>query len=100
MMPHLDEEAHTRLHPGSDRLVAELDWPNADPALAAAATVTIAIQVMGKLRATLEMPPGAAEAVVVAAAEADPNVARLLAGRRVVKRVYVPNRIVNFVLAG
>ena len=62
--------------------------------------MTIAIQVMGKLRATIEMPPGAAEAVVLAAAEAEVNVARLLAGRRIVKRVYVPNRVVNFVLAG
>ena len=100
MMPHLAEEAHARLHPTSEQLVAELPWPEADPALAAAETVTIAIQVMGKLRATIEMPPGAAEAVVLAAAEAEPNVARLLAGRRIVKRVHVPNRIVNFVLAG
>ncbi len=100
MMPHLAEEAYARLHPGSERLVAELEWPVADAALAAAETVTIAIQVNGKLRATLEMPPNADAAVVVAAAEAEPNVARLLEGRRIVKRVHVPNRIVNFVIAG
>jgi leucyl-tRNA synthetase len=100
MMPHLAEEAYARLHPGTERLVAELAWPVADPALAAAETVTIAIQVMGKLRATIEMPPNADEAVVLAAAAAEPNVARLLEGRRIVKRVHVPNRIVNFVLAG
>jgi len=46
------------------------------------------------------MPPGASADVVIAAAETEPNVARALAGKRVVKRIHVPNRIVNFVIAG
>jgi len=100
MMPHLAEEMFARLFPESEHLVAELAWPDADPALTAAESVTIAVQVMGKLRGTLDVPPDSAEAAVVAAAEADPNVARALAGRRIVKRVYVPNRIVNFVVVG
>ncbi len=62
--------------------------------------MTIALQVMGKLRGTVEVPPDSDSALVLAAAEAEPNVARALAGRRVVKRVHVPNRIVNFVVAG
>ena len=99
MMPHLAEEIALRLGaPGG--LVAERAWPVADPALVAAQSVTIAVQVMGKLRATLEFAPDAPAAAVIAAAEADPNVARMLAGRRVVKRIHVPNRIVNFVVAG
>ena len=64
------------------RLVAELPWPEADPALLAAETVTIAVQVMGKLRATIAVPPNAAADAVIAAAEAEPNVARALAGKR------------------
>ena len=99
MMPHLAEEILARLRPGG-ALVAELPWPEADASLAAAETVTIAVQVMGKLRGTVEVAPGAAEAEVLAAAEAEPNVARALEGKRVVKRIYVPNRIVNFVVAG
>ncbi|HET9018806.1 MAG TPA: class I tRNA ligase family protein, partial [Acetobacteraceae bacterium] len=99
MMPHLAEEMHARLV-GDGTLVAELPWPESDPALAAAETVTIAVQVMGKLRGTLSLPPGSKEAEVLAAAEADPNVARAMAGRRIVKRIYVPDRIVNFVVAG
>jgi leucyl-tRNA synthetase len=91
---------HARGQPGATRLVAELAWPEADPALLAAETVTIAVQVMGKLRATISVPPNAAADAVIAAAEAEPNVARALAGKRVVKRVHVPNRIVNFVVAG
>jgi leucyl-tRNA synthetase len=100
MMPHLAEELHARLDPGATRLVAEVAWPDADPALLAAEAVTIAVQVMGKLRATVSVPPDEAADVVIAAAEAEPNVARALAGKRVVKRVHVPNRIVNFVVAG
>jgi len=99
MMPHLAEEILSRLRPGGP-LVAELPWPEADASLAAAETVTIAVQVMGKLRGTVGVPPGAAEAEVIAAAQAEPNVARALEGKRVVKRIYVPGRIVNFVIAG
>ncbi|HET6236765.1 MAG TPA: leucine--tRNA ligase [Acetobacteraceae bacterium] len=99
MMPHLAEELHARRQPDAARLVAEMPWPEADPALVAAETVVIAVQVMGKLRATISVPPNAEPGAVITAAEAEPNVARALAGKRVVKRVHVPNRIVNFVVA-
>ncbi len=100
MMPHLAEEMHARLHPATARLVAELPWPEADPDLLTADSVTIAVQVMGKLRATISVPPNAPADTVIAAAEAEPNVARALAGKRVAKRIHVPNRIVNFVVTG
>ena len=100
MMPHLAEEIYARLYPDSSHLVAELSWPEADRALLVSETVTIAVQVMGKLRGTIEVAPNAPADVVLAAAEADPNVAKALEGRRIVKRVHVPNRIVNFVVAG
>ncbi len=99
MMPHLAEQIYRRLHPAATALVVDLPWPQPDPALVAAETVTIAVQVMGKLRATIAVQPNAAADTVIAAAESEPNVMRLLAGKRVVKRVHVPNRIVNFVLA-
>ena len=100
MMPHLAEEIYARLVPAGGNLVAELAWPEADPALLVADSVTIAVQVMGKLRGTVEVAPNAPADVVLAAAEADPNVAKALEGKRIVKRVHVPNRIVNFVVAG
>jgi leucyl-tRNA synthetase len=99
MVPHLAEEVHARLCPDGT-LVAELPWPEPEPALLVADTVTIAVQVMGKLRGTIAMPPDSPPDAVIATAEADPNVARLLAGKRIIKRVHVPNRIVNFVVAG
>jgi len=100
MAPHLAEEVQSMLAPERQALLCDQPWPEADPALVAAETVTLAVQVMGKLRATVALPPGADAATAIAAAEADPNVARLLAGRRVVKRIHVPDRIVNFVVAG
>jgi leucyl-tRNA synthetase len=100
MMPHLAEEMYARLHPGSSTLVAELPWPEPDPALVSAESVTIAVQVMGKLRGTIAVAPDAEPDRVLAAAAAEPNVARLLSGKKIVKRVHVPNRVVNFVVAG
>ena len=97
MAPHLAEEIGWMLHPERGALVCDLPWPEADPALLAVDTVTLAVQVMGKLRATVALPPGADAAAAFAAAEADPNVQRALEGRRVVKRIHVPDRIVNFV---
>jgi leucyl-tRNA synthetase len=100
MMPHLAEEVHARLHPDGARLVAELPWPEADPNLVAVDEVTIAVQVMGRLRGTIAMPADADAGAVLAAAEAEPNVARALEAKRIVKRIHVPNRVVNFVVVG
>jgi leucyl-tRNA synthetase len=100
MMPHLAEEVYSRLHPGTAALVADLTWPEADADLLTADTVTIAAQVMGKLRGTITTPPDAPQDVVLAAAKAETNVARALEGKRIVKQIHVPNRIVNFVIAG
>ena len=99
MMPHLAETLGALLVPGG-ALVAQSSWPKPDPALLAARRVTIAVQIMGKLRGTIEALPDEAAETVIAAAEAEPNVARLIEGKRVVKRIHVPNRIVNLVIAG
>jgi leucyl-tRNA synthetase len=97
MTPHLAEEVLQMLHP-EQAWTGDLTWPVADVALLVATTSTIAVQVQGKLRATIDVPVDAPEDAVIQAAEADENVARALLGRRVVKRIYVPGRIVNFVL--
>ena len=99
LMPHLAEEMYERLHPGRDTLVVDLAWPEADATLAAAESVMIAVQILGKLRGAVEVAAGADEATVLAAAAAEPNVARQLEGKQVLKRIYVPGRIVNFVTA-
>jgi leucyl-tRNA synthetase len=96
MMPHLAEELWQAL--GHDRLLAEEAWPEADPALVLEDSVTIAVQVNGKLRATIELPRDSAEAEAEAAALAQPPVQRAIDGKRPRKIIVVPNRIVNVVV--
>jgi len=98
MMPHLAEECWAMLRPGAGALVAELPWPEADPKLLKAESVTLAVQVLGKLRATIEVPVDASEEAIFAAAEAEENVRRALAGRPIRKRIHVPGRVVNLVV--
>jgi leucyl-tRNA synthetase len=104
MMPHLAETIFSRL--GHTSLLAEQTWPVADPALVAAQSVVIAVQIMGKLRGTLEV--GVQEAAssepsvragIIERARQEPNVARQLEGKRITKQIYVPGKIVNFVVA-
>jgi leucyl-tRNA synthetase len=95
MMPHLAEEMWQEL--GGSGLLAEQPWPVFDPDLVRDEQVTIAVQVNGKLRATLEIPRDAATDAVENAALALPQVLRWLEGRAPRKVIVVPNRIVNIV---
>ena len=81
-------------------MVVERSWPEADESLLAVKKVTIAVQVLGKLRGTITCAPDEAKESVLAQAKAEPNVAKALEGKRIVKEIHVPNRIVNFVVAG
>jgi leucyl-tRNA synthetase len=98
MMPHLAEETWAMLRPGDAALVAQLPWPDPDPALLVAESVKLAVQVLGKLRATIEVPVGATEDAIFAAAEAEENVQRAIAGKPIRKRIHVPGRVVNLVV--
>jgi leucyl-tRNA synthetase len=95
MMPHLAEEMWLTL--GGAGLLAEQPWPQADPDLARDEQVTIAVQVNGKLRATLDFPRDAASGAVERAALESPQVLRWLDGRTPRKVIVVPNRIVSIV---
>jgi leucyl-tRNA synthetase len=96
MAPHLAEEMWRRL--GHTALLVDLPWPEADPALIAASTVTIAIQVGGKMRGKIELPAGVDESAAADAARAVDNVAANLAGREIRKVIFVPDKLVNFVV--
>jgi leucyl-tRNA synthetase len=95
MMPHLAEEMWQHL--GHREMLADVPWPVADAALARDEQVTIAVQVNGKLRATLDFPRDAAANEVEEAALALPQVTRILDGKAPRKVVVVPNRIVSVV---
>jgi leucyl-tRNA synthetase len=95
MMPHLAEEMWHEL--GGRGLLAEQPWPQPDPELTREEQVTIAVQVNGKLRATLEIPRDTAAETVESAALALPQIRRWLDGNVPRKVIVVPNRIVNVV---
>ncbi|HUB97084.1 MAG TPA: leucine--tRNA ligase [Stellaceae bacterium] len=96
MMPHLCEELWLAL--GHTRLIADEPWPKADPDLAREDRVTLAVQVNGKLRGTVDLPRDVAEDEARAAALALDAVKRALEGRAPRRTIVVPNRIVNVVL--
>jgi leucyl-tRNA synthetase len=95
MMPHVAEELWQRL--GGSRMLVDQPWPEADPALTVADSVTVAVQVNGKKRATLDLPRDADEATAREAALAEAGVQRALGGKDPRKVIVVPNRIVNVV---
>jgi leucyl-tRNA synthetase len=95
--PHLAEELWERL--GRERSVFDgASWPEFDPAKAAEDSVEIAVQVNGKLRATITVAKDAPEADVLAAARAEENVVRHLNGQTERRVIHVPGRLVNFVV--
>ena len=96
MMPHLAEELWRRL--GHSQMLVETPWPDADRRLTVDDSVTIAVQVNGKLRATIELPRDASQAVAESAALSEDAVQRALAGKPPRKVIIVPNRIVNVVV--
>jgi leucyl-tRNA synthetase len=94
--PLLAEELWSVL--GGAYSVHAQDWPGYDPAALRTATVTVPVQVNGKVRHTIELPPAAGEQAAVQAARADPVVAAALAGRSPRRVVYVPGRVINLVV--
>lgn len=96
MVPHLAEEIWQAL--GHDGLLLDQPWPVADAALARDETVTIAVQVSGKLRATIEVDRDMDKTALEKLALANDNVQRAMEGKPARKVIVVPNRIVNVVV--
>jgi leucyl-tRNA synthetase len=93
--PHLGSEVFERL--GGER-VWERPWPEADPSLLASDTVTLIVQVNGKLRDRIEAPAEASEGELLELARSSEKVRDHLDGREVVKEVVVPGKLVNLVV--
>ena len=92
--PHLAEELWSLM--GHDESLANEPWPEWDESALVEDTITIAVQVQGKLRGTVEVPNGADKDTVLAAARAE--VAAQLDGKAIRKEIVVPGRLVNFVV--
>jgi len=93
--PHLAEESWAAL--GETGMVADARWPGFDPALLVEDEITLAVQINGKLRDTLNAPRGLDRAAAEALALASDKVQRQLNGASPRKVIVVPDRLVNIV---
>lgn len=91
--PHVGEEVWATA--GNAESIAYAQWPVFDPALAKDDLITMAIQVMGKTRGTIDVPADIAKDDFLA--QAKEQVAKYLEGKTIVKEIYVPGKICNFV---
>jgi leucyl-tRNA synthetase len=96
--PHVSHALWQALGHG-ETLIESVPFPSADPAALVRDAVTVAVQVNGKLRGTIEVAPDADRPVVEAAALNEPHVAKFLEGLAIRKVIVVPGKIVNIVAA-
>ena len=96
MMPHLAEEIWHQL--GHETLLVEASWPEAEAEFLVEDSVTVAVQVNGKLRATLELSRDAGGTSLENQVLALPGVVRAMDGRAARKVIVVPNKVVNVVV--
>ena len=93
--PHLTEEINEVL--GNKEMLARAKWPEYDPTKCVDAAVEIAVQVSGKIKARLMIPTDSTEEAVKALVMADANVQAALAGKTVIKEIYVKGKLYNIV---
>ena len=95
--PHLVEELWKELGFDGVGMACVQPWPSYDEAKTVASVVTLAVQVGGKLKTTIEVPTDSGEATAVATAMADPKIAKLAEGMELVKTILVKNKLVNLI---
>jgi leucyl-tRNA synthetase len=94
--PHLSEELWEML--GHNAGLWTVSWPAFNADLAKDEEVEIVVQVLGKVRGRVKVAAGTSEEEVVALAKADPGVAAHLAGKTIVKVIFVKDKLLNFVV--
>lgn len=94
--PHMADELWEQL--GHNSSVHVDTWPKYDEHYLVSETMTIVVQVNGKVRAQLDVPTDASEDQIVAQAKAEQKVTAYLEGKDIKKTVYVPKKLVSFVV--
>ena len=93
--PHISEELYQVI--GCEGVLSEQEWVTYDEAQCVDDTIEIVVQINGKVRAKLEIPADAEKDAVLAQAAAEPKVSEAIAGKTIIKQIYVPKKLVNFV---
>ena len=94
--PHISHTLWTAL--GNAGAVIDARWPEAEAAALASDAIKLVVQVNGKLRGQIEVPVGTANEAILAAAKADEQVAKFLAGATIKKEIVVPGKLVSLVI--
>ena len=94
--PHLAEEMWQDL--GGKGLCSLAEWPLWDEAKTVDSTVEVAVQVNGKVRATIELPLNCPAADAIATAKANEKIVPFIEGKTVIKEISIPNKIINIVV--
>lgn len=95
--PHIANEMYAEMN-GEDSRLDNIEWPKYDEKYLTTDTIKIAIQVNGKLRGDIEVAKDAEQNDVEQFALDQPNVARFTDGKQIVKKIYVPGKILNIVV--
>jgi len=95
-IPHTAEEIWQRL--GNDNSITYEQWPDYDEELAKENIISIAIQVNGKLRANIEIDANTEDGDVLQLAKENDRIDNYIGGKELIKEIYVPGRLINFVV--
>lgn len=96
LAPHVAEELWERL--GHSKTLAYEPWPTYDEEMIKSDTMDIVVQVMGKKRSVITVSVSATKEEVLQIAKETPSVKNSMADKEILKEIYVPNRLVNFVV--
>lgn len=94
--PHISSELWQQL--GNDDFIEKSGWPKWNEELLKTDEVQIIVQVNGKLRGKIKVSPSASEDQILDLAKSEENVVKHLAGKQIVKEIFVPNKIINLVV--
>jgi leucyl-tRNA synthetase len=96
--PHITEELWVPL--GTGEMIVNSRWPVAKAEMMVEDVLTIVVQINGKLRGQIEVAAGASEEVIEAEARKQPRIRQHLEGKELVKKIFVPGKLLNLVVRG
>ena len=94
--PHIAEEIYELI--GGEGFITVSEWPEYDESKTVDATIEVGVQVNGKVRGAVTIPAGCDKDTALSAAKENARVASFIEGRKIVKEIYVPGKIINIVV--
>ncbi len=98
IVPHITEELWKML--GKSEKLSDVTWPDYDDAVVVEEEITVVVQINGKLRSRIMVSAAESDEKIKEKALSDDRISKLIAGKEVVKEIYVPKKLVNIVVKG